>query len=36
MVTKKISKIIKKDVNYYLKLLWTYTIESDVDENGKH
>jgi len=35
MVTKK-SNAILKNIDYYINLPWTYTIENDVDENGKH
>lgn len=34
MITKNNTKI--KNIDYYLGLPWTYTIENDVDENGKH
>jgi len=34
MVIKKNSTT--KDLAYYLNLPWTYTIENDVDEKGKH
>jgi len=29
-----VSKKIKKDLNYYLNLPWTYIIEQERDENG--